>query len=177
MEEISLIAKKRMEYRLETIKEELITVAEAMEQARGLGDFSENSEYEATSAKYTSLTIEKAEIEEILNTRKVITNFTNSIGIGTLLSVKMKNEDGTWDDKGLLLFDEKGSALFDGTISPQSNLGRKIEGGLSGEYVFQDLRGHDRVCQVTIEPESRIEEYLEQYNPDRSITLSRIFDK
>lgn len=176
MEEISLIGKKRLEFRLASIKEELVHVSEAMSEARKHGDLSENSEYHASAAEFTALSAEKAKIEDILDKSKLKRTYTKTISLGSLLSVRLKNPDGTWVDKGLLLFDENGGTLFDGTVSPNSALGREIEGGTGGEYHVQDLSGVTRTWEIKIEPESRIEEYLELYPPDRKITLNRIFD-
>lgn len=171
---ISSIAKLRMEYTLKAIEDELILVKESMKEARAFGDLSENSEYTASSAEFTRLTMEKARLEETLQSETVISEYGNVIGIGTLISLEIL-EGNKWADQGLILFDEHGSSIFDGTISRNSNLGRALEGRTSGEYTYQDSRGIETKCRVKIEPESRLSEYTAKYPPDRKLALAKIF--
>lgn len=169
------IVRERLEHRLKSIVKELEEVSESLEEARSLGDLSENTEYEASLQRYTKLVQEKSSLEYQLENIVETDNYSNNIGIGTLMSVKLENPDGTVEDYGLLMFGEVGSSLFDGIVSANSPLGRAITGGLSGEYVVQDIRGMDLKYYVTIEPESRISEYLELYPPDREKKIDQIF--
>lgn len=169
------IAKLRISHRLDSVIRELEEVSKALEEARALGDLSENTEYEASLQSYTKLIQEKANLEYQLENIPDTDTYSTNIGNGTLLSVKLENPDGTVEDLGLLMFGDFGSSLFDGVISPNSPLGRAIRGGLGGEYIVQDIRGIDLKYIVTIEPESRLEEYLEKYPPNREDKINQIF--
>lgn len=175
MKEISAVGKARLEYKLEAIVEELKGIGERLEEARAQGDLSENADYDASLAEFTRRSQEKIELEGILLTAKVRNSYSSSIGIGTLLSIKIEEQDGSTDDLGLVLFDETGSGYFDNTVSVASNLGRVIQGGTSGVYIVQDLMGVDRKYTVEIQPQSRIEEYLEKNPPNRQVTIDRMF--
>lgn len=175
MNEITYIAKKRMEYTLESLNRDLEVLSVRMAEARELGDLSENEEYTASMSEYNKKAQERASIEYTLKTSKVKQSYSTNITNGTLISVKRVVGDGV-EDLGLQLFDDGGSALFSGIISSESALGREIQGGVGGEYVVQNIQGVDQKFLVTIEPESRLEEYLALYPPDRQEMISRIFE-
>lgn len=176
MQEISSIAKLRLEHTLASLNEQIEKTGEEVETARGFGDLSENTEYEVAIAKYTKLTQEKAKIEYTLSTSTVRQTYSNNISYGSLISVQLIDAHGnSQEDLGLLMFDQKGSILFDGTISADSPLGRRIQGGLSGVYTVKGPSGADFRYKVSLEPESRLQEYLEKYPPSRSHKLNEIF--
>lgn len=176
MNEITSISKKRLEHTLESLNAELEELSVRVAEARELGDLSENEEYTASLAEYIEKMRKKSEIENTLKTSSVKQNYSTNISNGSLISVKLINNDGTEEDMGLLLFDEEGSSVFSGVVSPDSSLGRAIQGGVGGEYIVQNIRGNDVKYVVNLEPESRIDEYLEKYPPDRQKTLDRMFE-
>ena len=175
MREISEVTKLRLEARLQNINKVLDEVGKKMEEARGHGDLRENEEYTSSLETYTKLSRDKIQIESILESAKIVKSYPNSISVGTLLSVKIIYPDGTVSDEGLQMFDDKGSGFFDGTISPDSPLGRAIYGTVGGEFKVQALNGSELTYIVNIEPKERIKEYLELYPPDRNEMLRRVF--
>lgn len=169
------VTKLRLSHRLDSVVKELEEVSKSLEEARALGDLSENTEYESSLQSFTKLLQEKAHLEYQLENLKETDTYSKNIGKGTLLSVKIENPDGTEEDLGLLMFEDVGSSLFDGTVSAASPLGRAIRGGLGGKYRVQDIKGEELTYVVNIEPESRLEEYLQAYPPDRNEKISQIF--
>lgn len=178
MKEISLISKKRLEYSLEDIEGRLDKLKANLEEAKAHGDLSENSEYEASLAEYTKTMQEKTKIEYTLATSTVKQTYSPNIANGSLISVKLLgSEDGKEpEDMGILLFDDGGSALFSGVVSKESPLGRAIYGGITGEYIVKDIRGVDLRYHVVLEPDSKTDEYLTKYPPNRNKTLDKIFE-
>jgi len=175
-QEITKIAKLRMEHKLSRILEDLERVTEELQEARAKGDLSENTEYDLALAEFTKLTSERTNLEYILETAKVRQTYPTNIVPGCLISVKFELPNGEWKDLGLKFFDSHGGILFEGVITANSNLGKAINGGTSGTYIVKALNGTDVKYQVNIEPESRSEEYLRMFPPNRSEILDEIFD-
>jgi transcription elongation GreA/GreB family factor len=172
---LSLIAQKRMQYQLEAAEAKLPEVREQMTAARGYGDFSENSEYDAAVAEFTDLTSKIANLKTTLASEVVETTYSDVVRVGSLLQIFVEESPGNFSDMGIMLFDEVGNSQFDGTISNASSMGRVIEGRSSGEYSYQDPRGRERKCRFEILPPNRMEEYLKKFPPNREETLERIF--
>jgi transcription elongation factor GreA len=175
MKEISKIGARRLQIELEQIESQLPEVGKEVETARGFGDYSENDELAAALAKFTTMSRRKTEIEFTLSSSTVKQSYSNNIAAGSLISVEIIGPESARKELGLLLFDEKGSAVFDGTISPYSPLGRVIQGGTGGDYKVKGPTGVDFVYRVQLESEDRIEEYLAKYPTDREITEKLIF--
>lgn len=178
MREISFIAKRRLEFRLEDLDSRMEELRTNLAEAKEKGDLSENEEYTAALSEYTKAVKERAGVVGTLEVSRVKQSYSSNISVGSLIEVKELNPDGksVKEDLGLLLFDEEGSALFSGIVSKNSNLGRAIFGGIGGEYLVKDIRGIDQKFSVTLEPESRTDEYLEKYPPDPTKVLDKIFE-
>jgi transcription elongation factor GreA len=176
LREISSSAYDSLKIRLEQLEEEAKELGIELERAVGFGDISENTEYDTAKAALAINTQERGELEQLLRTAKVKHGYSNTISAGTLISVKvLKENDEVEEDLGLLMFDEFGDMLFAGRINKDSALGTAIEGGTSGTYTIQDIKGHPIKYEVIVEPESRLPEFLQMYSSDRKAMISRMF--
>lgn len=165
-----------MQYRIKALEESIEKIAVKLEEARAHGDTSENAEYEASLAEFTSAKTELAELEYTLANSVVKTTVSDSIEKGTLFSMQEINSKGeVLKDYGMLLFDDVGSVIFYGVISPNSPLGKVIQGGTSGVYTVKDFTNVEHHYKITVEPESRINEYLEKYPPSIDPIVDKIF--
>jgi hypothetical protein len=175
MEVITLITKRRLEYRLQAVLAQLEIVGEKLQSSREHQDLSENAEYEASLSEFTALSTERSKIEHTLSNSTIKKNKSNSIERGTLISLELV-KNGNFKDLGLYLFDSDGGATFSGVIGDTSPLGLIIDGGLSGIYEVKTPLGSVETYRVKIEPDSRLTEFLEKYPPETDKTMDSLLE-
>ncbi len=128
-EKLAELTKELEELRTNKRKE----VAEELEYAKGLGDLSENAEYQDAREAQANLEARIIEIENILKNSVVIKDrHTDSVGIGSTVHVLKEG------DKTKITFMVTGTEEADlaaGKLSNQSPLGKAILGKKKGDTV------------------------------------------
>lgn len=131
-EYLSLEGLKDLQEELEELKaQRRKEIAERLEYAKGLGDLTENTEYQ--NAKEEQLINESriAELEDILSRAVIISkeNTAGNIQLGS--SVSLKKEGGDEAEEYHLVGSEEADS-FDGKISYESPLGKTLLGRKKG---------------------------------------------
>lgn len=176
MTEISAAAYAKLQGDLRQLDEEILEIEKRLQAAVSHGDISENTEYDAEKANMTSKQNLKLQLEQTLRTAKVVQGYSTNISVGTLISIKQLNsKHEVIEDMGLLMFDEVGDIVFDGKIKPDSDLGRAIQGTEGGIFEIQDRNGSVLIYSVTVEPESRLEDFLRMYSKNKKEKLKEMF--
>ncbi|MBI2065633.1 MAG: transcription elongation factor GreA [Candidatus Zambryskibacteria bacterium] len=115
-------------------------IAEALEYAKSLGDFSENQEYQEARNGQAILEDRITRLENILKSAKIISaQSTNIVAVGSVVTVEKES------DKSRKSYAMVGSAEADaslGKISTRSPLGLAVIGKSKGEsFSFQTPSG------------------------------------
>lgn len=172
---LSTISRRRFEAQRERLVKELEEdINPRLAAAKALGDTSENTEYETavSDAIKCRLSIEK--IEEKLSASTDVIPYGTTIGVGSFITIKYEYEDGSIEDLGLYLFDAVGDRLTN-TISDKSDLGHKIQGTTGGIFPIRIDGGKIIKAHVTLESESKIQEYLSMF-PIEGVDLQKLLD-
>lgn len=105
-------------------------IAESLEAAKALGDLSENAEYHAAREAQVAVEERIMQIEEILKNAVIMTakHKTDSVGIGSVVTVKKGKEEKTYTIVG-----SEEADIAQGKISNQSPLGKAIFGKKKGD--------------------------------------------
>jgi transcription elongation factor GreA len=176
MREISSVAYSKLQGDLKLLDEQILESEKRLQEALGFGDLSENTEYDAEKSNLTQKQNLKMSIEQLLRTSKPKQGYSTNISSGTLITVKEISDNGdVIRDHGLLMFDEVGDKLFDGKINPDSNLGRAVEGTTGGVFTIQDLNGSPVKFEVTVESESRLDEFMSLYFMNKEERLKLMY--
>ena len=108
-------------------------VAEELEYAKGLGDLSENAEYQDAREAQANLEARIVEIENILKNAVIITDrHTNTVGIGSTVHVL---KEGTKEKITFMVTGTEEADLANSKLSNQSPLGQAIIGKKKGDTV------------------------------------------
>lgn len=109
-------------------------VVEKIEEARSLGDLSENAAYHQARREQSFVEGRIAELEEILQKAKVIESEKNGlVQLGSKIRVKLDSEE-----QELILVDEAEADLAFGKISHKSPMGKVLIGKKAGDIVEVD---------------------------------------
>lgn len=120
-------------------------IAEQLEAAKALGDLSENAEYHAAREAQASVEERIMQIEEILRNAVIMStkHKTDSVGIGSVVTMKKGKEDKTYTIVG-----SEESDIVAGKISNKSPLGEAMFGKKKGDK-FSFNTPHGKVeCEV-----------------------------
>jgi transcription elongation factor GreA len=136
---------------LEAELEQLSTVerqkiAKALEEAKALGDLSENAEYHAARDAQAALEDRIRVIEEMLHTAKIVEESAHKkgvAGIGSHVTVKLKAGERTFTIVGAEEAD-----IAAGKISNQSPLGAAIMGKIKGDSCEFETPAGKQTCAV-----------------------------
>jgi len=123
-------------------------ILQAIEEARGHGDLSENAEYDAAREEYQFLQKKVAEIEEMIKNSEVFDvrkGEYDSVEFGC--SVTLRNLD-TDEDVSYRLVGPYESDIQNGTISISSPLGRALIGKSVGDEVSFSAPGGQRTYEI-----------------------------
>lgn len=134
---------------LEKIKKELDTlinverqnIAQRIQEAKELGDLSENAEYSSAKDDQAFLEMKIAEMENTIKNAEIIDNTHNSNGVVQVGStVKFKDDNG--NNKEYTIVGSHESDPTQGNISNESPIGRAFLGKQKGDIVeFQAPKG------------------------------------
>lgn len=122
-------------------------IAQRLEEAKSLGDLSENAEY--TSAKDDQAFNEGRvlELEEIIKNAQVIDpekqkslNGSSQIQIGSIIEVKLENK-GSGDKQDFIIVSPQEAAPSEGKISNESPLGKAFIGNKKGDIIEVETPG------------------------------------
>jgi len=126
-------------------------VARALEEARALGDLSENAEYDAAKQEQSLLEARVAELElKLGNARILDTTDLPSDRVCVGVTVTLQDEDGGRHTYRLVVPDE--ADIAEGKVSTLSPLGKGLMGKREGEgAVVLSPSGERRFTVISIE--------------------------
>ncbi|MEI7777309.1 MAG: transcription elongation factor GreA [bacterium] len=106
-------------------------VAENLEYAKGLGDLSENAEYQEARANQASTEERIAKLENILKNAEIMTiHHSNVISIGSTVHVK---KEGDSKNRIYQIVGSEESDMATGKISLRSPMGQALQGKEKGD--------------------------------------------
>ena len=137
--------KKEREYLLNTKRPQIIN---AIEEARGHGDLSENAEYDAAKEAYQFLQKKVAELEEMIaNSEIVDVRKPDDDAVVFGCSIVLRNLD-TDEEVSYVLVGPYESDIDKAKISISSPLGRALMGKSVGEEVSFSAPGGQRTYEI-----------------------------
>src|SRR3990167_3468602 len=139
---------KELEKELENLKTvKRKEVAEALEYAKSLGDFSENQEYQEARDSQAVLEDRITKLENILKSAKIVsTHDSNMVAVGSLVTLE-KLSDKTKKSYTLVGSEEANATL--GKISIRSPLGMAAVGKSKGEqFSFSAPSGEEMTYRI-----------------------------
>jgi len=122
-------------------------IAEQLEYARGLGDLSENAEYQEAREMQAAIEDRIGKLEHILKNAKIVTEGKKSstVGMGSGVTVQPVAARGNDDKKTYIIVGAEETDMFAGKISYHSPLGSALMGKKKGdEFSFHTPRGTQR---------------------------------
>jgi len=124
-------------------------VAERLEQARSLGDLSENAEYHSARDEQAEVESRIEQLKDLLKRAEIIKHkLTDSAGVGSLVTLQKKGEK---DKIEYTIVGSEESDLSIGKISYQSPLGSAIIGKKKNEeFSFETPKGDVKYIIVSI---------------------------
>ena len=132
---------KELEKELENLKTvKRKEVADALEYAKSLGDFSENQEYQEARDNQAILEDRVSRLEAILKSAKIVSSkSTDVVFIGSVVTVEKEGEKSR---KSYIMVGSEEADAANGKISMYSPLGLAIMGKMKGEiFSFQTPNG------------------------------------
>ena len=126
-------------------------VAEQLEYARSLGDLSENAEYQEAREMQAAVEERIQKLEGILKNAKIVrAGKTDTVGMGSTVSVKPTNKEG--DAHTYTIVGAEEADLFTGKISYHSPLGNALMGKKKGdEFSFHTPKGIQKYKILKVE--------------------------
>jgi transcription elongation factor GreA len=121
-------------------------VAEKIQEARALGDLSENSEFEAAKEEQALLEERIAQLESLVYNAKVVKTedlALDQVSVGT--KVLVLNESNGREETFTIVGNSEEVDPFSGKISSKSPLGSRLLGRKRGDRVEIKLRNGDKV--------------------------------
>lgn len=120
-------------------------IAEALEQAKALGDLSENAEYH--SARETQAATEERimVLEEILKNAVIVggRHKTDAVGIGSVVKIKCGK-----DEKSFTIVGSEEADIGAGKISNRSPLGEAMMGKKKGDSFTYTTPAGEKKCEI-----------------------------
>jgi len=132
---------KELEKELENLKTvKRKEVADVLEYAKSLGDFSENQEYQEARDNQAILEDRVSRLEAILKSAKIVSSkSTDVVFIGSVVTVEKEGEKSR---KSYIMVGSEEADAANGKISMYSPLGLAIMGKMKGEiFSFQTPNG------------------------------------
>lgn len=132
---------KELEKELENLKTvKRKEVAEALEYAKSLGDFSENQEYQEARNSQAILEDRISRLEAILKSAKIVSSkSTDVVSVGSVVTVEKEGEKSR---KSYVMVGSEEADAANGKISMYSPLGLAAMGKAKGEiFSFQTPNG------------------------------------
>jgi len=130
-------------------KEKRKQVAERLEQARSLGDLSENAEYHSARDEQAEVESRIEQLKDLLKRAEIIKHINkDSAGVGSTVTIQKKGEKDKID---YVIVGSEESDLSIGKISYQSPLGAAIIGKKKKEeFSFETPKGDVKYIVVDI---------------------------
>lgn len=126
-------------YKRKTLKRK--EIAEQISVARGFGDLSENSEYEAAKEEQRKNEDKISELEDILN-HAVLIEETDDDSAGITLGYRVTVRDVEYDETmSYTIYGTQQANPGDGIISDESPLGKALLGKAPGMFVDVEAPG------------------------------------
>ena len=123
--------KAALEEELKTLPAIMIEIAKRIDEARQLGDLSENAEYHAAREELGIVQGRKREIEEVLKFAEIIQeSHSGTAQIGSTIVVKVRGKEKTYTIVGAQEADP-----LEGKISNESPMGEAFLGKKKGDTV------------------------------------------
>lgn len=120
--------KKEYDYLVHTRRQE---IAQSLEQAKALGDLSENAEYHEARGEQALVEDRISKLEQIIKTAVIIEgNKTGHVVIGSTIKVRKSNEK---EKKAFTIVSPEESDPKSGKISAKSPMGQAVMGKKKGE--------------------------------------------
>jgi transcription elongation factor GreA len=130
---------EKLQNELKNYKKKRHEIAERIEEAKALGDLSENADYIKAKEEQSFNEGKIKKIENILNISEIVENNHNGkkIGLGSLITIKM--EKGA--DKQYRIVGSGESDPTEGKISYEAPIGRLFFGKKKGDIINIDTPG------------------------------------
>lgn len=122
-------------------------IAEQLEYARGLGDLSENAEYQEAREMQAAIEDRIGKLEHILKNAKIVKEGKKSsvVAMGSSVTVQPTNAKGSDDKRTYIIVGAEETDMFAGKISYHSPLGSALLNKKKGdEFSFHTPRGTQR---------------------------------
>ena len=141
--ELTLQEVREKEIALKQVTEELEEALQQQQEAKALGDFSENEELASATKKVRELNNRKAELADQLSDYTLIKpNKSARIGIGDTVSIfKVDGNNNMISEPRLMRIASEGDPIIKMTLGIESPLGKAILNGTDGIYTVTTLGG------------------------------------
>jgi transcription elongation factor GreA len=129
-------------------------IAEQLEYARGLGDLSENAEYQEAREMQAAIEDRIAKLEHILKNAKIVKEDKKSgtVGMGSTVTVQPTAAKGSDDKKTYTIVGAEETDMFAGKISYHSPLGSAFGNKKKGdEFSFHTPKGTQKFKILKVE--------------------------
>jgi len=129
-------------------------IAEQLEYARGLGDLSENAEYQEAREMQAAIEDRIGKLEHILKNAKIVKEGKKSgtVAMGSSATVQPIASKGSEDKRTYIIVGAEETDMFAGKISYHSPLGSALMGKKKGdEFSFHTPRGTQRFKILKVE--------------------------
>lgn len=129
-------------------------IAEQLEYARGLGDLSENAEYQEAREMQAAIEDRIGKLEHILKNAKIVKEGKKSdvIAMGSVVTVQPTASKGSDDKRTYTIVGAEESDLFSGKISYHSPLGSALLNKKKGdEFSFHTPKGSQKYKILKVE--------------------------
>lgn len=134
--ELTLQEVREKEQALKQVTEELEEALQQQQEAKALGDFSENEELASATKKVRELNNRKAELADQLSDYTLIKpNKSARISIGDTISIFKVDENGNMiSEPRLMRIASQGDSVIKMTLGVKSPLGQAVLNGTDGIY-------------------------------------------
>ncbi|OGC84497.1 transcription elongation factor GreA [Candidatus Adlerbacteria bacterium RIFCSPHIGHO2_12_FULL_53_18] len=129
-------------------------IAEQLEYARGLGDLSENAEYQEAREMQAAIEDRIGKLEHILKNAKIVKEGKKSgtVAMGSSVTVQPVAAKGSEDKRTYIIVGAEETDMFAGKISYHSPLGSALLNKKKGdEFSFHTPRGTQRFKILKVE--------------------------
>ena len=129
-------------------------IAEQLEYARGLGDLSENAEYQEAREMQAAIEDRIGKLEHILKNAKIVKEGKKSgtVAMGSSVTVQPVAAKGSEDKRTYIIVGAEETDMFTGKISYHSPLGSALLNKKKGdEFSFHTPRGTQRFKILKVE--------------------------
>ena len=129
-------------------------IAEQLEYARGLGDLSENAEYQEAREMQAAIEDRIGKLEHILKNARIVKEGKKSgtVAMGSSVTVQPVAAKGSEDKRTYIIVGAEETDMFTGKISYHSPLGSALLNKKKGdEFSFHTPRGTQRFKILKVE--------------------------